>query len=62
MTVINTEAKRDLVDAGVNRYEDFANHLKAEETEWFIENINNDDIIYERNVLVRDFLSNWKER
>ena len=56
MSVINTEAKRDLVDAGVNRYEDFANHLKAGKTEWFIENINHDDIIFESNVQVGNFL------
>lgn len=55
-SVIDTEAKRDLVDAGVNRYEDFANHLKAGKTEWFIENINRSDIAFETNVLVSDFL------
>ena len=56
MSVINTEAKRVLVDAGVNRFEDFANHLKAGKTEWFIENINLDDFTYDRDNLVGNFL------
>jgi len=56
MNVIDSEAKRDLVDAGVNRWEDFANHLKAGKTEWFIENINLDDFTYDRDNLVGNFL------
>ena len=56
MSVIDNEAKSDLIGAGVNRYEDFANHLRYEDTKWFIDNINLDDFTYDNNNLVRDFL------
>ena len=38
-TVIDNSKKQSLVQAGMNRFEDFANHLKENDVEWFKENM-----------------------
>ncbi len=41
-TVIDNDDKKALVSVGMNRYEEFAYHLKKEDVEWFNENIRKD--------------------
>ena len=38
-TVLNTDLKESLIDAGMNRFEEFAYHLKKWDSEWFESNI-----------------------
>ena len=41
-TVIDNDDKKALVSVGMNRYEEFAYHLKKEDVDWFNENIRKD--------------------
>ncbi|MBK7499323.1 MAG: hypothetical protein IPI19_09495 [Ignavibacteriales bacterium] len=41
-TVIDNDDKNALVSVGMNRYEEFAYHLKKVDVDWFNENIRKD--------------------
>ena len=44
-TVISNDQKKSLVRAGMNRFEEFALHLKANDVQWFIENVDDPYLI-----------------
>ena len=44
-TVISNDQKKALVTAGINRFEEFASHLKANDVEWFKENVDDPYLI-----------------
>ena len=67
-TVINNSKKQSLVQAGMNRFEDFANHLKENDVEWFKENMDQftvslrfDDLILDGEIDKDTALSLFKE-
>jgi len=58
-TVFSNSVKEALVDAGMNRFEEFATHLKANDVDWFVEN---DDSLFPAGNLKVVGLNGWIEK
>ena len=53
-TVIDNDDKKALVNVGMNRYEEFAYHLKKQDIDWFKENIQTNMFGPKVNILASD--------